>query len=519
MSNKNLFSNTNTNNKNSAPSVTNASGNIAYARTDEETLAQLAVTGCFSGTFYTNPGDQFDKFVALCDKVSPEFVAKLAIYCRRRVAMKDTPAVLTAYIAAKHPHLLPKVFHHTIDNLKMVRNFVQIIRSGKLGRKSLGSAPKRMVANFLNSMSDKELFSNAVGNNPSIADIISLSHPRPATVERAALYAYLLDKKYDAENLPQIVKDFEEFKENGKGFPNVGLQRLMSFPNLSNENWKQLAKSSTWNQLRLNLNNFERHGVFDNAELTSMLAEKLASKQEVTRSQVFPYQVFSTYMALNSSMPKNLVEALNTAMECSVDNIPEYKGKMYVLIDVSGSMGSAITGSSSKTTVVRNIDVAAVIASALQYKNKDTEIYPFDTRVHDASALKQAATIFSKAKVLSTYGGGGTDCACALRFLNENKKKGDVVVFISDNESNTNVERYYSRTGVMNEWEVFKKHNPNAKLINIDITPNTTSQSQAKQNLSVLNVGGFSDAVFDVMFDFIEDNMMNLSSKVKEVNL
>jgi 60 kDa SS-A/Ro ribonucleoprotein len=46
----------------------------------------------------------------------------------------------------------------------------------------------------------------------------------------------------------------------------------------------------------------------------------------------------------------------------------------------------------------------------------------------------------------------------------------------------------------------YKKRVPNAKLICIDITPNKTVQVQ--DGSGVLNVGSFSDSVFDVIDTF-----------------
>jgi 60 kDa SS-A/Ro ribonucleoprotein len=52
------------------------------------------------------------------------------------------------------------------------------------------------------------------------------------------------------------------------------------------------------------------------------------------------------------------------------------------------------------------------------------------------------------------------------------------------------------------EWERLKKRCPGAKLVCIDIQPNTTTQ--ARSGTDVLNVGGFSDAVFGVVSTFLE---------------
>ena len=63
--------------------------------------------------------------------------------------MKDMPALLCALLSVNGPGLLAEVFDRVIDSPKMLRNFVQIMRSGVVGRKSLGTLPKRLVLAWL----------------------------------------------------------------------------------------------------------------------------------------------------------------------------------------------------------------------------------------------------------------------------------------------------------------------------------------------------------------------------------
>ena len=57
-------------------------------------------------------------------------------------------------------------------------------------------------------------------------------------------------------------------------------------------------------------------------------------------------------------------------------------------------------------------------------------------------------------------------------------------------------------TPMMQEWSRLKKRNPRAKLVCIDIAPYGTTQ--ADNQTDILNVGGFSDAVFDVIAQFVK---------------
>ncbi len=109
---------------------------------------------------------------------------------------------------------MAEVFDRVIDSPKMLRNFVQIMRSGVVGRKSFGSLPKRLVQQWLEMRSDEQLFTGSVGNDPSLADVMQMVHPKPASPTREALYGYLIGREHNAEALPELVQQYEKFKRN-----------------------------------------------------------------------------------------------------------------------------------------------------------------------------------------------------------------------------------------------------------------------------------------------------------------
>ena len=123
----------------------NDAGGPAYLRSSEQALAQLAATGCLNATFYASAEGQLDRVLDLCGRVAPEFVARTALYSRQRGFMKDMPALLLGALSRRDPVLMDRVFDRVVDSPRMLRTFVQIVRSGATGRKSLGSAPKRCV--------------------------------------------------------------------------------------------------------------------------------------------------------------------------------------------------------------------------------------------------------------------------------------------------------------------------------------------------------------------------------------
>lgn len=487
----------------------NKAGGVAYRLAAEEALAQYAVTGCFNNTFYANADEQLDEVLALAHQVDALFIAKLAVYARQTAHMKDMPALLLAVLSTRSPELFKQVFERVIDNGTMLRNFVQVMRSGVTGRKSLGTLPKRMVQNWFNDRSDAVLLNASVGTQPSLSDVLKMTRPRPQSAQREALYGYLIGKPVDAGLLPDCVQQYESFKQAGSGpMPDVDFRLLTAVP-LQTEHWVQIARNAGWQMTRMNLNTFARHGVFGQKGMTQMIANRLRDEKLVRKARVFPYQLMAAFKMADEQVPVDVRDALQDAMEIALRNVPALDGHVYVCPDTSGSMGQPVTGyRKGASTKIRCVDVAALITAALLHGNRKAVGVPFDTQVHDLY-LNRRDSVLSNTGKLAALGGGGTDCSAPLCWLNQRTATVDLVVLISDNESwfdPASNDGWMARraTPVMREWIQIKQRNPQAKLVCIDLVPN--AHTQAGNSPDILNVGGFSDAVFTVLAQFAKGN-------------
>ncbi|SFP03526.1 SS-A/Ro ribonucleoprotein [Variovorax sp. PDC80] len=474
----------------------NEAGGAAYELSPKHRLAQLAATGCLNNTFYAQAQDQLDAVLALAAQVDPVFVAKTAVYARRAGHMKDMPALLAATLAVRDVSLLAKVFPQVIDNGKMLRNFVQMLRSGAVGRKSLGTRPKKLVQQWLLSATEAQLLNAAVGNAPSLADVVKMVHPKPTEAWRAAWFAWLIDRPYALEALPAATQAFERFKrDRTQDVPDVPFQMLTALE-LDAQAWARIAERGSWQMVRQNLNTFARHGVFALPGLAEAVAAKLRDPQAVAKARVLPYQLMAAYTATGAEVPHVVKDALQDAMELALANVPQFEGRVVVCPDVSGSMSSAVTGyRGSATSAVRCIDVAALVAAAVLRRNADARVLPFETKVVSLQ-LNPRDSVMTNAARLAAVGGGGTSCSAPLALLNREKAQADLVVLVSDNESWADRARGRG-TATMQEWEAFKQRNPKARLVCIDIQPYATTQAQERDD--VLNIGGFSDEVFKLL--------------------
>jgi 60 kDa SS-A/Ro ribonucleoprotein len=83
---------------------------------------------------------------------------------------------------------------------------------------------------------------------------------------------------------------------------------------------------------------------------------------------------------------------------------------------------------------------------------------------------------------------------------------GDLVIYVSDNESWADFARRQGRGTIMaDEWQRFRRRNPHAKLVLIDIQP--YGSTPVHERADVLNVGGFSDSVFSLISLFAKGEL------------
>ena len=506
MANKNLFKST-PSSKVPAADTTNNAGGKAYKFDKKHCIAQIAATNCFNGTYYASAESNLElaKKAALDLKDDPEFLAKVAVYSRNRGYMKDMPAFLVTLLLDLDTKLFHKVFPVVIDNGKMLRNFCQMARSGAVTQKARNlsaGAARTAIQRWFDVRGGYALFKASIGNDPSMEQILRMARPRPNTPEKEALFGYFLGKDVSLDKLPEIVREYEMFKKDKSlSVPNVDFRMLDSL-GLTDDQWKEIARRAPWQMTRMNLNTFTRHNVFKDKELVKLVADRLRDKQLIVDARQFPYQLFSAYRATESGeLPHEVREALQDAMEIAIDNVPEFTGQIYVCVDCSGSMSSPITGygAGGRSSSIQCSDVAGLFASSVIRKNRSAEVWTFESSAKKVT-LNPRDTVITNTNKLNKAG-GGTNISAPLRDLNAAKAKGDAVIYVSDNESWLD-RGWGGSTGLASEWETFKKRNPNARLICIDLLARDNSQIKARKD--ILQVGGFGDQVFDVVASFLQ---------------
>ena len=283
--------------------------------------------------------------------------------------------------------------------------------------------------------------------------------------------------------------------------------------------------------LRMNLNTLLRHQVLGNGkadrEMVDYVATRIADADAIRRSRQFPYQFLAAYMNAAAEVPQKIKAALHEAAEIACGNVPELPGPVVIGLDTSGSMSCSASGWGGRgaTSKMRCVDVAALFAAAILRRNPDSVVVPFDTRSYKVR-VDPGDTILSLSERLARYGGGGTNCSIPLHEANTTyrNRKFAGCVLVSDNESWVGRGRYGS-TGVMSEWQTFVNNQlrlgghgiPAPKLVCIDIQP--YGSTQAPERADILNIGGFSDAVFNVVASYLSGDAARFVAEVESIEL
>jgi 60 kDa SS-A/Ro ribonucleoprotein len=248
-----------------------------------------------------------------------------------------------------------------------------------------------------------------------------------------------------------------------------------------------------------------------------MVAARLSDEEALTKARVLPYQLMVALGSVGEGVPLTVQAALEMALEASLSKVPALEGQVVVCPDVSGSMVSPVTGyRKGASSKVRCIDVAALVSAAVLRRNPGAELLPFEQAVV-ALKLDPRARVAVNAAKLASIGGGGTNVSAPLAVLNKRRAKVDLVVIVSDNESWVDARRV-GATATMREWEKLKNRCPRAKLVCIDLQPYGTTQATSRKD--ILNVGGFSDAVFETLSTFASgEGERDWVAEVKEMEV
>ena len=455
----------------------NCDGYPCFHRDWKEEYLQMLVTNTVSQVFYASTEIELGRAIEMhrfAADEDPEFMARALVYARNEGFMRLQPLIGLAVLSLASPRLFELVFDKVVRILPDLTEFTVALAS--LGRGQGGRVVKRAAARKLAALTEYEVLKYAgEGRGYSLRDLLRVYHPKAADEKSTLLFKYIADKldwsEVPAEALPQV-RAFEKLKALGANqtAEAITLAREYRLPynvvtgavaKMTPELWRALLPELPLFALVRHLAALERCGVITEDECDSRIVDRLTNPEAIRKAKILPFRFAQAWQQVQTGWLK---EALEKAVDLSVDCLPEISGKTAVLLDASGSMDGQF------------LTAGAVLALAVYRRaGAKGDFILFDTEAKVFDMAGNGSILAAAAKVCA---GGGTDTACGIRLMMKNHFRVDNIVIVTDEQQNTGSPFY---TELRHYRAIL---NPNARAFIVDVAPYGTAMVPADDPLT-----------------------------------
>lgn len=432
-------------------------GGAGYSRDAKSDLFLLG-TQNFVGEkdYYESGAAKDNRFNSLIHEVTakdPEWVAKFLFWLRSDGNMRSTSLVGAAeFLRTRQAQKLSGMSRQVISSvIQRMDEPGEVLAywTSRYGR-NLPQPLKRGVADALTrGLNEYNYHKYNRDGGFNIGDAIELTHPKPKSLEQNELFSYAVNKTHghatdlDDELMPMTAWR-QTLLDNAKVDPSVLLNQTMvrqaglTWENVLSLAGDKLPKDQVWEAviptmgymaLLRNLRNFDDARVSKIVKDT--VAQRLMDPEQVAKSRQLPFRFLSAYKEVGNNAQWGY--ALEQALDLSAKNIPDFKGKTYVLVDTSGSMEQPF---SSKSHMFR-VEAGAMFGAALAQKS-GTTLFGFANSlfvhpVYPGNSILSTTMEFRRR--IGEVGHGTQIWSNVARAISSSAKFPDRVIVITDEQS------------------------------------------------------------------------------------
>ena len=525
------------------PTERNFMCEMAFKMEDKEELISTVMTTFLQGEYYEKEATKIARIQELLKKVDPLFAAKLAIYARNEGNLRS----VTHFVAAEIAKYVSgtdwgKRFYNRIvvrpdDMSEIVSAYAHI---NGMSQKDISKIPNAMKGGFKTALERLDAYQldkyKMKNRSVSMIDLIRLFHPKGnqknAEAFKRLVNGESLEGLYETKILEkemtkagQLTKGAteDEKKEakheaiseilgNVKGMPIMNLIRnlrniILYAPDKVEDACAQLRIKDKI--LKSRLLPFRFATAYAEVEKmiwgksntdTAIAFESDKAKNELTKAQF-------------DSLKRSVLDALEDAIQYSVENIPELEGNVAILVDHSGSCrgdagGSSAVSAFSQTSTAM---IGNLFGSMMAYRQKNVYVGLFGDKLIDVPMDRNMKMLdFNKMSFnKGAYCGGSTEAGIYdfMRKCIDEKKKVDNVVVFSDCQIGSGERSFTPWYGMKGSdsgqhfhelFKEFKKLNPMCNWIVVNLRQ-SGGTSVFDKSMRILNIAGWSDKIFDVI--------------------
>jgi len=242
--------------------------------------------------------------------------------------------------------------------------------------------------------------------------------------------------------------------------------------NLKATAWKELLSDNKLGYFALlrNLKNILKQS----PESLDMALEQLVDEDEIKHSLVLPFRFVTAYNEIKKECnSRNIIIALNKAIDISLNNIPVYNGKTLVALDVSGSM-------EGKPAEIGSLFAAALVKS----NDADLILFSDDAIYKNINPMDSVMSIAEN--ICFTY--GETNMHAIFDIAD---KKYDRIIILSD------MQGWVGYSTPIRNYELYKKRTgADPYIYSFDLQGYGTIQLPENK---ICLLTGFNEKIFDLM--------------------
>ncbi len=397
--------------------INRAGGKFATSLSDKKKLATLAVASFLENQYYRNADESITELIELVQSVDPVFAAKVAIYARTKHNIRSTSHVIAAALANTPGlrSLYDKVVVRVDDMSEILAAYEGLCETSKRKNEKL-RIPKGMKAGFqkaFDKFNDYQIAKYKMeGKNWSLLDIVNVVRPIP-TVDNAVALKKLV-------NGEKLVAETWETKLTEAG------QQEGNTEELKTAAWASLLRENKLGYMAL-LRNLRNIAKTDDKELLTLAINQLRDPKAIRNSKQLPWRFYTAYKTLKGEVPAEVLAALSVACDIAVENMPTEMSNSLIAVDLSGSMGSYMSGNS----VIKCNEIASFFAAVIFKANMGDIIYFGSTANYrrDLNPADSVLTLTEKIASSQTYKNVGHGTSFSSVFQKADKKYDRVILF------------------------------------------------------------------------------------------
>jgi 60 kDa SS-A/Ro ribonucleoprotein len=411
--------------------------------------------------------------------------------------------------------------------------FMDYIANDKQPMRGFGRSLRTALSNWYNSKPVSKLVHQVTKyqsrNGWSHRDVLRLAHPKPITTDHGVVYQWVTDRN-KVQQFPESLKQLEVAHKLLTAQDLDTVLELMTDTRAERELiptnflkdkrvWEKLLPDMKPEALIRNLGKLSSVGLTEaNSVTEAQILKTLLDPEGIKRARLHPLRALlalRTYAqghgdkgSLTWPVNQMIVRALEETFYRSFQHVTPIGKKILVALDVSGSMGSAITVPEGKSEPgkmrkmralpISHRDFGATLAMTFVRTEEFAHVCGFSQEIKPLKITMDSKISSAIAATDDMYF-GSTDCGAAFKYAVSQGLDIDCFVVITDCETNSHSEK----PSVSLQRYRNKMKKPDAKLVVVATGSHDFTIADPSDS-NMLDCCGFDAALPQVITEFIK---------------